>query len=50
MLVDVYLGHNRKATLPLAIGEKYLMLKGEVDIGLRSATIHTTTKVNVVDF
>ena len=48
VLVDVGLGHNRPATLPLAIGEKELMLNGEVDIGLIPSTIPPITKLNVV--
>ena len=48
MLVEVDLGHNRTATLPLLIMKLYLMLKGEVDICLRPATIPPITKFNVV--
>ena len=43
------LGHKILATIPLSIGGKELMLKGEVDIGLRPATITPLTKFNVVD-
>ena len=49
MLVEVYLGHNRTDTLPLEIGELELMLKGEVDIGLRPTTLPPITNVTVVN-
>ena len=49
MLVEVYLGHKRPATLPLKIREKKLTLKGDMDIRLRPTTITTITKVNLVD-
>ena len=48
MLVEVDLCHNRPAIPHLAIGEHKLMLKGEVDIGIRPATIPPITNVNVV--
>ena len=41
MLVEVDLGHKRPANFPLEIGEQELMLKSEVDIGLRPATLTT---------
>ena len=50
MLIHVNIGHKRPATLPLSIGEHDLMLKGEVDIGLRPSTITLVTKVSVVYF
>ena len=43
MLVEVDIGHNIPYTLPLAIGEQSLMLKGEVDIGLRPDTLTPIT-------
>ena len=49
MLVEVNIDHKIPDTLPLAIGEQELMLKGEVYIGLRPATIPPITNVNVVD-
>ena len=49
MLVEVDIGHNIPATLPIAIGEHGLMLKVGVDIGLRPATLVTITHVTVVD-
>ena len=42
-------GESRSVILPLEIGEQELMLKGEVGIGLRPATINPITKANVVD-
>ena len=49
MLVEVYLGHKIPATLPLTNGEQYLIMKGEVYIGLIPATIPPVTKANMVD-
>ena len=49
MLTDVDLCHKRPSTLSLEIRGKLLMLKGEVYIGLRPATIPPLTNVNVVD-
>ena len=49
MLVEVDLGHKIPDNLPLSIGGKKLMLKGEADIGLRPATIPPITNMNVVD-
>ena len=43
MLVEVDIGHNIPYTLPLAIGEQSLMLKGKVDIGLRPDTLTPIT-------
>ena len=48
MLVEVNIDHKIPDTLPLAIGEQELMLKGEVYIGLRPATIYFITKLTVV--
>ena len=50
ILVEVSRGNKRPATLPLSIREKELELKGEVDTGLRLATIPIITKTNVVYF
>ena len=47
-MIEVDLGHKRPDTLPLEIGEQELMLKGEVDIGIRPATITPITKVKVI--
>ena len=49
VLIEVDIGHKRLATIPLAIMEQEFLLKGEVDIGLISATISPLTKANVVD-
>ena len=43
------LGLNIPATIPLAILDKWLVFTGEVDIGLRLATIPPITQVGVVD-
>ena len=48
MLVEVDLGHKRPSTLPLEIVEQYLMLKGEADIGIRTATLPPINQVTVV--
>ena len=48
MLIEVDIGQNIPATLTLSIREQELILKGEVDIGLKPATITHTTKVNMV--
>ena len=50
MLVEVGLGQKTPATIHLAIREQDLMSKGEVDKGLRPATISPITKVTVVYF
>ena len=49
MLVEVYIGHKIIATHPLAIGEKYFMLKVEVDIGLRPATTPPIANFTMLD-
>ena len=49
MLIEVDLGHKRPATITLAIRKQELMLRVELNIGLRPATIPPITKVNVVD-
>ena len=49
MLVDMDIGHKIPATLSLEIGEQEFMLKGDVTIGLITATITPITKVAVVD-
>ena len=48
MLIEVDIGHKRPSDLTLEIGEQELMLKGEVDIGFKPATITFLTKANVV--
>ena len=48
MLVEVDIGQKRPDTIHLEIEEEYLMLKEEVDIGLRSSTINPITKVKVL--
>ena len=48
MLVEVDLYHKKPATVPLAIREKLLMLKGDVGIGLVLATIPPISKLNMV--
>ena len=48
MLVEVDIGHKIPSTLPLAIVEQYLMLNGEADIGIRTATLPPITQVTVV--
>ena len=48
MLIEVDLGHKIPSTIPLKIREQMLMLKGEVDIGLRPATIPPIIKVKVL--
>ena len=50
MLVQVDLGNKIPAPITLAIGEQALMLKEEVDIGIRPSTIPTITNATVVDF
>ena len=50
MLVEVDLCHNTPATIPLAIGEQYFIVKGEFYIGIRLDNIPTITKVAVADF
>ena len=49
MLVDVYIGNKKPSTLPLAIKEQYLKLKGEVNIDLITATIDLINKVIMLD-
>ena len=49
ILVEVYIGHKIIATHPLAIGEKYFMLKVEVDIGLRPATTPPIANFTMLD-
>ena len=48
MLVEMDLGHKIPTTSTIEIREQEFMLKGEVDIGLITATIPPITKVNVV--
>ena len=48
LILEVEIGLNIPATLPLAIVEQNLMLKGEVDIGLRQANLPTITQVAMV--
>ena len=50
MLVEVDIFHKRPETTPLEIGEQELMLKGEVGIGLRPATLPLITYVTRKDF
>ena len=48
MFIDVDLGHKRPDTITLLIRKHDLMLKGEVDIGLRLDNITPITKLNMV--
>ena len=48
MMVEVDIGFKRTSTIPLAIMEKMLMLPGDVDIGLRQATLPPITHVTKV--
>ena len=48
MMEDVDIGLKIQATLPLATMKQMFMLVGEVDIGLRPATIPPITQVGVV--
>ena len=50
LVVEMELGLNRPSTLPPTIAEKDLMLKGEVDICLRLATLPRASQEAVVDF
>ena len=50
MTEDVDLALKRPATLILTITEKVLMVMGDVDIGIRTATISTIIYINVVDY
>ena len=50
MLVKVDLGQKRLATLPISIVEKELMLRVEVDIGLRPSTLPHVIQVTMVYF
>ena len=49
MLIELDIVHKISATIPLLIGEQYVMLKAEFDIGLITATIPPITKVKMVD-
>ena len=39
LMIELELGLNRKATLPIAIFEQYFILKGDVYLGLRTASL-----------
>ena len=47
-VVEVDIGHKRPANLYLSIREHALVLKGEVDIGIISATIRPINQVAMV--
>ena len=49
ILVEVDLGYKIPATNTIEIVEKELMLKGELDIVIKPATIPTINQVTVVD-
>ena len=49
MLIEVDLGQNRQATIPLSIRKHELTFQGEVAISIIPATVPTITKVNMVD-
>ena len=50
ILVEVDLGYKIPATNTIEIVEKELMLKGELDIVIRPATLTQITQVTVLDF
>ena len=50
LAVEVGIGLNIPATLPVRIVDQESMLTGEVDIGLRPSTLSPITQVAVVDF
>ena len=50
LMVGVEIDLEIPATIPLAILDKAFMVKGEVDIGIRTSTLTPITQVSVVDF
>ena len=50
MLVEVYRGQKILVIIPILIVEKIFMLKGEVDIGLRTSILPPITQASVLDF
>ena len=49
MLVELDTSHKRQAPLPIGIREQELMLKEQMNVGLRTSIITTINKVTVVD-
>ena len=50
LMVELELGLKRPVTLPLTIVDQELMLKRDMDIGLRTATLPHASQEFVVDF
>ena len=48
-VLEVDIGLKRPSTIPLVTVEKYLMLTGDVDIGLRPSTLPPITQVSEAD-
>ena len=48
-MTDIYSGLKIPDTLPFAIVDKVLIVIGELDIGLRPATLPPITQVTMVD-
>ena len=48
-VLEVDIGIKRPYTIPLVTVEKYLMLTGDVDIGLRPSTLPPITQVSEAD-